>query len=236
MLEEQKAFEKISANFVKKMQADHLTGIMVYGPFDESYWDADPRIVICNFENYGYDDEERYPSEKPIYLTFEEFKGWLVDNKTAINSAVFVNGLKESIAGNIITNDYLTKSYQDKQQLENAMKNVTYMNLRPTSGKETNQDIDGTKNLVQKYKADIKNIILSLNPNIFIISSGDSTELINYIFDLEKEKAINHYDSKNNFKQIGNFTAFSIQHFSRSDYAMYIKKIEKIISVMNLSK
>ena len=108
------------------------------------------------------------------------------------------------------------------------------MNLRPTSGKETNQDVDATITLVHTYKDDIKNIILSLKPHIFIISSKEGTELINYIFDLERGDAINFYDPVNNFKQIGNFTAFSIQHFSRADYAMYIKKIEKIIRKLKI--
>lgn len=234
MLEKQKYFVEISDGFVKKLQKDRLPGIMVYRPFDESYWNSKPRIVICNFENYGYHNEVKYPPENPIYLKFDVFQDWLISNKTVKYSAVFVNGLKERIAGNIITKEYLENSFKNKKQLEKAMKNVTYMNLRPTSGKKRNQAINETKILVQKYKDYIKKIILSLHPDIFIISSEEGTDLINYIFDLENEKSINYYDSKNNFKQIGNFTAFSIRHFSRPAYTMYIRKIEKIIRELKI--
>lgn len=236
MLEKQETFKKVSESFVEKLKSDGLPGIMVYRPFDESYWTSSPRIVICNFENYGYHDEKSYPPEKPIFLTFKVFQDWLRDgNKTAKYSSVFINGLKEKIAGNLITEDYLKKSFKNIKQLEQAMKNVTYMNLRPTSGAVTNQDVESTNILVRNYKDHIKNIILSLHPDIFIISSEDGTRLINYIFDLEKDKGIDFYDTKNNYKQIDNFTAFSIKHFSRSDYSMYINKIEKIISIFNSS-
>jgi hypothetical protein len=160
-------FEQASKNLYEKMVANGVKGIMQYKPFSDDYWQETPKIVICNYENFGYQDHE-----KPSLLTYEDFEWWFDErmnktqkrgkSKTVHYTVVFANALKRIIhdfgKNQLMTYKDLRNSYWKYDELYQSMKNIMYMNLRPTSAKGNKQEISETHKILRKYKNEIKYI------------------------------------------------------------------------------
>jgi hypothetical protein len=232
MSEEQ--FEQASKILYEKMVADGIKSIMQYKPFSDDYWTESPKVVICNYENYGYQN-----IETPSLLTYEDFRWWLDErmnkskkrgkSKTVHYTAVFVNALKrilhEPSSGNF-TSQEIRKSYWRYDELYQSMKNVMYMNIRPTSAGGSKQEIGEAHKIIREYKNELKAYIESLDADIFVLSSKDAVGLFNLIFDIKDNPL--YYNGN---KRINNMTVFSIQHFGRPNYEYWYKKALKIRGV-----
>lgn len=236
-----KAYELLTKNIQEDGKLN--SAIMVYHPFSEEYWHASPKIVFCNYENYGY-DENKF-KKKEVLLSFKEFFLWISGywlkkelsydefykqtnncsifipnnekekkskpNKTVKKSLIFANALLEKLQNNSI-DIQLIKKYSSTK-LSKALTNFTYMNLRPTSGSERNQDTHNTHYWVSNYHEYIKSLILSLDADIFILSTEDAVDLFNkYIFKKEFENTdVKALKFKNCIK-IGKTLFYSIMH------------------------
>ncbi len=176
-------FAHVSSLLHKKMLDDGFKGIMEYRPFSDDYWNTKPKIVICNYENFGYQD-----CEKPSLLTYEDFKWWFDErlnkakkrgkSKTVHYSVVFANALQKLINKSenesLLTYEAFRKSYWKYDELYKSMKSIMYMNLRPTSASGNKQEIGETHKIIKKYRIEMKSFILALDADIFILSTKDS--------------------------------------------------------------
>ena len=214
-------FEDASKRLTEQLKLDENidSAIMVYSPFTDDYWNASPKIVFCNYENYGYNEENFI--KKQVKVSFNEFFLWIsgcwLKQKLSYNQ--FSEQTKE-FTKFIPDNDKEKKSKPNRtvkkslifvnaliERLNNqsldikgikkysstklcsAMKSFTYMNLRPTSGSESKQDTANTRYLVSKYPEYIKKIILALEADIFILSTEHATCLFNEYIFKEEIKA-----------------------------------------------
>ncbi|NMC99409.1 MAG: hypothetical protein GYA62_06800 [Bacteroidales bacterium] len=228
-------FAHVSSLLHKKMLDDGFKGIMEYRPFSDDYWNTKPKIVICNYENFGYQD-----CEKPSLLTYEDFKWWFDErlnkakkrgkSKTVHYSVVFANALQKLINKSenesLLTYEAFRKSYWKYDELYKSMKSIMYMNLRPTSASGNKQEIGETHKIIKKYRIEMKSFILALDADIFILSTKDSVNLFNYIFDSKENLLI--FDKQT---QINNTLYFSIKHFGRPNYNYWYKKVLNIVDV-----
>jgi len=238
-------FNEATEQLTKRLKSDEKlhSAIMVYPPFADGYWSASPKIVFCNYENYGYDND-KYKGQKVI-LNFNEFFLWISGywlkenltfdqfyyrtkectqfipkedkekkskpNKTAKKSLIFVNALIEKL-NNIETNIQNIKKFS-ATKLCLSMNQLTYMNLRPTSGSDVRQDLFNTQYWVSNYHENIKRIILSLEADIFILSSKDAANLFNnYLFKDEIQTKNAEALRFKGYSKIGNTHFFSIMH------------------------
>jgi len=214
-------FEKASTILWESLAADGYTGIMQYTPFSNQYWEEKCKIVLCNYENLGY---EKIPA---TLITHDIFKGWITykKSKTAHFTAVFANTLKTMMdLKNISVND-MKKSYYDTEKIWEAMKNMVYMNIRPTSGANAGrQNKVETQSIIKKYKIEIRNYIDSLDADVLVVSSKDAVNLINYLYDLDKNKL-----TFNGKTRINNMFVYSVRHFGWFyTYSYYHKKANEI--------
>jgi len=217
------------------MLCDNTKGIMQYKPFSDDYWKTKPRIVICNYENFGYHD-----CEKPSLVTYEVFKWWFDErlnkskkrgkSKTVHYSTIFANALQKLLRQtedkNTLEYETFRKSFWKYDQLYESMKTIMYMNLRPTSASGNKQEIDETHKIIKKYKSQLKAYINALDADIFILSTKDAASLLNQIFDLNDRKLF-----YNKYTQINNTLFFSIKHFGRPDYRYWYKKCQEIVEI-----
>ena len=214
-------FEEVSEKLWNTMKSNGETGIMKYKPFSDQYWINNPKIVICNYEAFGYRDS------KENALSFEYFKVGLMDSKrkTIRNTAVFIYTLQQMLSKSDFTWHNLAKEklYDKIDILHETMRNVMYMNIRPDSGSGRLQETKETRIVVQKYKNEIKDFIMALDADIFILSSKHSPELFNDIFNI-KENPLKYKGCM----QLNNTAVFSVPHFSRPDYSYYLKKAKEI--------
>ncbi|MDR1839341.1 MAG: hypothetical protein LBQ93_07165 [Treponema sp.] len=215
------AFEKASTLLWEKLEKDGYSGIMQYKPFSDQYWNEKYKIVICNYENLGFADI------KVNTVTHIQFKGWVEykKSKTAHFTAVFANSLKSIMEQKNFSITDMKKSYWEVEKIWNSMKNMMYMNIRPTSGANSGrQNKPETHNLIKKYKEEIKNFIDSLDADIFVITSKDSVFLFNYLYDLDKEKL-----TFNGKTRVNNMFVYSLRHFGWFfSYPYYYKKASEV--------
>jgi hypothetical protein len=224
-------FEQVSKKLYEKMAADGLKGIMQYKPFSDDYWTESPKIVICNYENFGYQD-----IEKPSLLTYGDFKWWFDErmnkskkrgkSKTVHYTAVFANALQRILhefPSNGFTLREMKNSYKKYEELYQSMKNIMYMNLRPTSAKGNKQETGETHKIIRKYKDEIKAYIEALDADIFILSTKDAVGLFNFIFGIKDNQIVFKKE-----KRINNMMVFSVKHFGRPDYKYWYNKVLKI--------
>ncbi len=228
-------FEQASLNLYKKMHEDGIKGIIQYRPFSDEYWEQNPKIVICNYENYGYQEHE-----KPSILTYEDFKWWFDErlNKTRIKgksktvhyTVVFANILKETIQkngnDNLIDYTELRRLYWKYDELYKSMKNMMYMNIRPSSAKGKKQEIEETHGIIRTYKAELKAYLQSLDADIFVLSTKDAVILLNSIFELSNNSLF-----FNKATQIGKMKIFSVRHFGRPNYKYWYKRAIEIANI-----
>lgn len=228
-------FEQVSKNLYEKMLGDGIKGIMQYKPFTDEYWKQKPKIIICNYENYGYQEHE-----KPSLLTYEDFKWWFDErlnktkkrgkSKTVHYTVVFANALKKIIhkygTDNLITYSDFRNSYWKYDELYQSMKDIMYMNLRPTSAKSNKQEIGETHKIIHKYKTEIKAYIQSLDADIFVLSTKDAVSLFNHIFDIKDKPLVFNKQTK-----INNMLIFSIKHFGRPNYKYWYNKAIEIVQI-----
>jgi hypothetical protein len=214
-------FELASKKLWDKLLEDKINA-MHYMPFSDNYWDQKPKIVICNYENIGYQDNTHT-------LTFDHFRTWInISPGTVRWTAVFANALNKIIT-NYPNDDFSPKDmrtpYYDIDELHQSMKNMMYMNLRPTSARGSDQEIINTNKLVKIYKNELKEFILSLSADIFILSSEDSVKLFNNEIFNFKENPLRFHGNK----KINNMMVFSIRHPARGfSYKYYTKKAHDI--------
>jgi hypothetical protein len=219
-------FEHALKNLYEKMIADNIKGIMQYRPFFDEYWEQNPKVVICNYENFGYQD-----IEKPSVLTYKDFEWWLDErmnkskksgkSKTVHYTSVFANALLKML-NEFPATDFsyqeIRKSFWKYDELYKIMKNVMYMNLRPSSASRNKQEIGTTHQIIRKYKHEMKAYLESLDADIFIISTKDAIGLFNYIFDITEKPLL--------FKKgglVNNMMVFSVKHFGRPNYRYWYK-------------
>ena len=222
-------FEQASKNLYEKMITDGVTGIMQYKPFSDDYWNQNPRIVVCNYENIGYQDSVLN------LLTYEHFETWLdvkknkIKSKTVHYTAMFASALKSIIQdfgkNEIMTYNDLRNSYGKSKELYKSMENIMYMNLRPTSAKGNKQEIKETHKIIRYYKNEMKAYLESLNADIFILSSKNSVGLWNFIFDIKDNPLV-----FKKCKRMNKMMVFSMKHFGRPNYKYWHDKILEIAS------
>jgi len=221
-------FEIASKNLYDKMLFDGVKGIMQYKPFFDSYWEEKPKMVFCNYENWGYQNHE-----KPTLLTYEDFEWWFNEkitkgkSRTAHYTVVFANALQKIIKefpSITFTVSDMRKSYSKCSELYKSMKNVMYMNLRPTSAKGNNQEIDATHNIIRKYKNEMKAYLEALDADIFVLSSKDAANLYNFILDLSGNSLLKF----NRSVCLHGTKLFSVYHFRFPKYNYWYKKIMEI--------
>jgi hypothetical protein len=87
-------FYEAANKFWNLMKADGLNGIMLYQPFSDQYWNEKIKIVVCNYENVGYQDSQTNT------LSFDHFRGWITykKGKTVHYTTVFIHALLELLS------------------------------------------------------------------------------------------------------------------------------------------
>jgi hypothetical protein len=215
-------FDKASTILWGKLKEDGYSGIMQYRPFSDLYWNEKNKIVICNYENLGYADSQINS------ISHDHFKGWITykKSKTAHFTAVFANALKSIIELKDYSVKDMRKSYWEIEKIWNSMKNMVYMNIRPTSGSNGGrQNKKETHKIIRNYKNEIKDYINSLDADVFVISSKDSVNLFNYLYNLEKNKLV--FNGKT---RIDKMFVYSVKHFGWFfSYNYYYKKACEIM-------
>jgi hypothetical protein len=161
-------FETASNNLYSRMIYENELGIMQYQPFSDNFWTNKPKIVICNYENFGY-----YRTKEISTLTFKEFEWWFDErknkakrgkSKTVHYSVIFINILLMILKEHPLITFTLSDSrklFWKYDEIFKNMINIMYMNLRPTSASGNQQEIGKTNNIVNKYKNELKDYILS---------------------------------------------------------------------------
>jgi hypothetical protein len=224
-------FEQASKNLYEKMAADGVKGIMQYKPFSDDYWVQSPKIVVCNYENIGYHD-----LDKPTLLTYEHFRGWFderinkIRSRTVHYTVVFSNCLQKIVRdfgkNSLMTEKDLRNSYKKYDELYQSMKNVMYMNLRPTSATGNKQEVGETRKIIHEYKNEMRVYLEALDANIFVLSTKDAVGLFNFIFDI-KDKPLFFKKAQ----RVNNMLVFSIKHFRCSNYKYWYNKALEIANV-----
>jgi hypothetical protein len=214
-------FMKSSTILWETLKNDGYSGIMQYKPFSDQYWNEKCKIVLCNYENLGYTDSQINS------ISHEQFKGWIAykKSKTAHYTAVFANALKSIMELKDYSAKDMKKSYKDIEKIWTSMKNMMYMNIRPTSGANAGRaNKEETHKIIKKYKNEIRDYIDSLDADIFIISSKDAVSLINYLYDLNNNKL-----TFNGKTRINKMLVYSVRHFGWFfKYSYYHKKAMEI--------
>jgi hypothetical protein len=212
-------FEQASKNLYEKMIVDGVMGIMQYKPFSDEYWRENPRIVICNYENVGFQDSQINS------VSFDDFRNWITykKGKTVHFTAVFVNTLIKLLHNEEFPVVEMKKSYCKIDDLHKSMKNIMYMNLRPTSAKGNRQEVGETHKIIYKYKNEMRAYLEALDANIFVLSTKDSVDLFNFVFNI-KDKPLMY--KKN--KWVNNTIVFSVRHFGRPNYNYWYKAAQDI--------
>jgi hypothetical protein len=194
-------------------------------------WGQKPKLVVCNYENFGYQD-----SDDINLLTYENFRWWFDErknkakkrgkSKTVHYTVVFANSLQKTLHGsgeNTLTYKDLRNLYWKYDELYQSMKNIMYMNLRPTSAQGNKQETAETHKIIRRYKSEMRAYIEALDADIFVLSSKDAVSLFNFIFDIKDKPLV-----FNKEKRINNMMVFSLSHFSRPNYKYWYKKIMEI--------
>jgi hypothetical protein len=214
-------FEKASDKLWEDMITNGETGIIKYRPFHDGYWTQKPRIAVCNYEAVGYGDSQTNE------LPFEHFKTWIKLPRTNRYTAVFVNALRRMLSKEEFTWSDMKKSYSKIQEgdgdLFKAMYDVMYMNIRPNSADTLRQEKAKTRRIVLQYKNEIRDFILALDADIFVLSTVDSANLFNDIFSI-KEDPLRFKQSR----QIDGMAVYSVPHFRNFDYKYYQEKAKEI--------
>jgi hypothetical protein len=232
-------FEAASKTLWEKMEADGVRGIMRYKPFSDQYWDEKYRIVLCNYECIGFQDSQVND------ITFDGFRAWIENkkSKTVHYTAVFANALLKTMSANkLIDIKEMRKSYNDIDILHESMRNMMYMNIRPTSGTGSFMDKSTTRKLIVQYKDELKAYLKSLDADIFILSSADSAGIYNYITN-ETQFNLLYFDEWKHepgwaspWPESSGRLIVSIKHFGRFfKYTYYHDKIKRILDQFNTS-
>jgi hypothetical protein len=193
---------------------------MVYRPFD-NYWEATPKILVCNLETYGYDESG------VTNVTLEQLKDWMWDThitKTTRYTSVFISALQQSLGGNSLTAKEIKDSYHDYDNLVIAMSKICYMNFRKQSNPNVTQDINAILTEADKYKEFLEKFILTCNPDIMIVSGKTGVTCFNEIFNSSEPLS---FDSETIHQGI---RVISTRHLSRIKYSYLENKILKISS------
>jgi hypothetical protein len=213
-------FDEVSKRFWQKMADDNVQGIMRHKPFSDDYWGESPRVVVCNYEIVGFQDSQIND------IPFDKFRDLIANtkSKTVRWTAVFTNALLKLLRKEEFSVAEMKKSFYKIDDLHQSMKNVMYMNLRPTSAKTNLMEKRAARQLIYKYKNDLKEFIEALDADIFILSSKDSVDLFNTIFDIKD----NPLSFKKN-KRLNNRLVFSVKHFGRGfSYKYYYNTAQEI--------
>ncbi|MDR3138906.1 MAG: hypothetical protein LBT95_04455 [Treponema sp.] len=216
-------FDEVSNKFWNLMKTDNLNGIMLYQPFSDQYWNERVKIVVCNYENVGYQDSQTNS------LSFEHFRSWITYKKgrTVHYTTVFIHALLKLLSNEDYSLLEMKKSYSKVDDLHKSMQNITYMNIRPTSAARNRQEKGEVNRIIQKYKKELKAFIEALDADVFILSSKESVRLFNYIFDIKKNPLV-----FNKCKRIGNMIVFSVRHFGWFfRYSYYFKKAQEVVCI-----
>jgi hypothetical protein len=120
----------------------------------------------------------------------------------------------------------LCNSYGKNKELYKSMENIMYMNLRPTSAKGNKLEVAESHKIIKQYRNELKAYIESLDADIFILSSKDSVNLFNFIFDIKDNPLVFKKS-----KRINKMMVFSVRHFSRPHYKYWYNKILEIANV-----
>jgi hypothetical protein len=215
-------FEKASNILWEKLKNDGYSGIMQYKPFSDQYWNEKCKIVVCNYEILGYADAQINT------LTHDQFKGCITykKSKTVHYTAVFANVMKSLMEFKDFSINDMKKSYREIEDIWKSMEKMVYMNIRPTSGANSGrQDKEATHKLINNYANEIREYINSLDADVFIISSKDSVNLFNILYNLDGNKLL--FNEKT---RVNNMFVYSVRHFGWSfNYDYYYKKASEII-------
>jgi len=202
-----------------------------YEPFSDDYWNQKTKIVLCNFEQYGYVEKKDGEDRR---LTFEKYSKYT--NQAIKYSSLFIYCLYKKLQGENINKEQLHALYDDnKEKVLSVVKNITYMNLRKDenlSEGDVNAEVNTVRNYYEKGKLPYKgypnvsnecnreflrDFIEALEPDIFIISHEYGYKILNDVY----EGKINlQWQNSYKYKK----TLFvSIKHpAARIDYYQYI--------------
>jgi hypothetical protein len=153
-------FNAARKKLTQKLVSENYKGIIEYQPFFDSFWNQEPRIVVCNYEAFGYEG-----LVQPSRLTYEDFKWWFDErlnkskkvgkSKTVHHSVLFiylVSKLLKSYPDMKISVSDIKKYFRQYDDLYLNMMNVMYMNIRPTSASGNKQEIFNTNQIIKKTK------------------------------------------------------------------------------------
>lgn len=212
-LEAEKAnFETFIAGYVDDMLgAQEYPTIYEYGPLTNKYWEAKPRILICNLE--PYDEREGH-----VKLDMDLFRKW-IDSRTGKYTAKFVAGLIQVLSKECTIADLDFSKISVKDSLA-YIETIAYMNFRVDSGINAPADYPSIFKQVNAHKDYMRDFINCLNPNIIILGGRASCDLMNRILDTDLSyKAIKNVDGR---------IYCSVRHFSRANYKEYSGQIMEI--------
>jgi hypothetical protein len=162
-----------------------------YQPFNDAYWVEKHKLVICNLEQYGYEDEA---GEKVIDT--EAFK-YLLEHKyrTIRNSAILMAALYSAInTDEEVTIETIRSSYSNVPKLLDGCRNTMYMNLAKFPNiKSTKEDRQGihsfldprfttSQNKNEHHITNFKNFMRELEARILIITGETGADIFNKIY------------------------------------------------------
>ena len=235
-------FEQACENLYGKMEKDGIKGIVQYKPFFDDYWTQNPRIVICNYEAFTL-DRSLLDDVKPWLLTYCEFWYWLNEkenkkkkkgkSKTVHFTTMFVCALLKLLKdpSTVFSKKEMKALFPDCKYLHQIMKNVMYMNIRPTWAKGNKQEKKPTNKIVRAYKNEIKEYIEALDADIFIVTMTDGAKLFNAIFNLEKGSLVFNKNIELNKTKV-----FSMKHFCIPNYQYWCDKAKEMADAWHNSQ
>lgn len=220
LVEEKEIFKTFMEGYIDDMLGEQeYETIYEYGPLTDKYWEAEPRILICNLE--PYDEREGH-----VKLDMDLFREW-IKVPTGKYTTKFVACLIKVLSKECKISELDFSKINLKDSLA-YIETIAYMNFRVDSGIKVRADYSTIFRQVDAHKDYMRDFINCLNPKIIVLSGRASCDLLNRIL-----------DTNLNYKSIGNVEGrifCSVRHFSRANYQEYsqqIIEIEKLNSKFN---
>jgi hypothetical protein len=123
-------------------------------------------------------------------LSWKIFEGWLdgnAPNTTPGRTAVFTYCLLRRLAKENLPAELNDIYWPAKEQIKDAMKRITYMNLDNYVGRP-DMDSEQIRLTWKLYEAEVnrkskRDLIVALEPDIFVVSTEEGCKLLNHIYE-----------------------------------------------------